>query len=118
MEQVRRQVLDWMIDQEVIVQAAAREGLSVSDKELEARVQDIIVQAGGQAEFDQWLIANDLTMEDFGQQLRSELSGQKIRDRVLADPSSQAEQVHARMVGASTPAGEASRCFLKLLSFG
>jgi len=98
MEQVRRQVLDWMIDQEVIVQAAAREGLSVSDEELEARVQDIIVQAGGQAEFDQWLSANDLTMEDFGQQLRSELLGQKIRDRVLADLSSQAEQVHARHI--------------------
>ena len=98
MEQVRRQALDWMIDQEVIVQAAAREGFSVSDEELEARVQEIIVQAGGQAEFDQWLIANDLTMEEFRQQLRSELLGQKIRDRVLADLSSQAEQVHARHI--------------------
>lgn len=98
MEQVRRQVLDWMIDQEIIVQAAASEGLSISDEELEGRVQEIIAQAGGRAEFDQWLIANDLTMADFRQQLQSELLGQKIRDRVLADLSSQAEQVHARHI--------------------
>ncbi len=93
--QMRRQVLDAMIEQVLIEQAAAQEGVAISDEELEAAVQASIEEGGGQASFEEWLQASDLTYEDFKQEFRFQLLAQAIFERIAASIPTTGEQVRA-----------------------
>jgi parvulin-like peptidyl-prolyl isomerase len=96
--QARRQVLEQMIDQELIRQAAVEMGVSISEAELEASVQDIIEQSGGQEQFDQSLQGMGTTYDDFRQMLLDQLLSEAVYSAVTASISPVAEQVHARHV--------------------
>jgi parvulin-like peptidyl-prolyl isomerase len=96
--QARRQVLEQMIDQELIRQAAVEMGVSISEAELEASIQDIIEQSGGQDQFNQSLQGMDTTYEDFRQMLLDQLLSEAVYSAVTASISPVAEQVHARHI--------------------
>jgi len=96
--QIRHQVLEAMINQLLIEQAAAREGIAISDEELESRVQADIQAVGDESKFDQWLADNNLTREDYKAILRSELIYGAMFERVTAAVSTSAEQVHVRYI--------------------
>jgi parvulin-like peptidyl-prolyl isomerase len=96
--QIRRQVLEAMINQLLTEQAAAREGIAISDEELEARVQADIQAVGDESQFDQWLADNNLTREDYRAILRSELIYGAMFERVTASVPTSAEQVHVRYI--------------------
>lgn len=96
--QMRRQVLDSMIERVLIAQAAAREGVIVSEEELTAAIQESIEEGGGQASFEEWLRTNDLTYEDFAKEIRFQLLAQAIFERITASVPITAEQVHARHI--------------------
>lgn len=96
--QMRRQVLDSMIEQVLIEQAAAQEGVAVSEEELETAIQESIEEGGGQASFDEWLQISDLTYEDFKAELRFQLLAQAIFAQVTNSVPITAEQVHARHI--------------------
>jgi len=98
LEQARRQVLEQMIDQELIRQAAVEMGVSISDAELEASIEDIIEQSGGQDGFDQSLEGMGTTYDDFRQMLLDQLLSEAVYSAVTASISPVAEQVHARHV--------------------
>ena len=59
--QAGRQVLDVMIEQVLIEQAAARENVVVTDGELDAIIQRDIEEGGGPEKFAAWLQANGWT---------------------------------------------------------
>jgi len=96
--QIRRNVLNGLIEQVIIEQAAAAAGVSVTDEELEATVQASIVQGQGQESFDQWLAENNLTLEEFQEIQRSQLLANKMIEQVTALVPTTAEQVHARHI--------------------
>jgi len=96
--QMRRQVLDSMIEQVLIKQAAAKEGVAISEEEVEAAIQESIEEGGGQASFEEWLQISDLTYEDFEVELRFQLLAQAIFERVTNSVPTTAEQVHARHI--------------------
>ena len=96
--QMRRQVLDSMIEQVLIEQAAAQEGVVISEEELEAVVQESIAEGGDQASFEEWLRASDLTYEDFREELRFQLLTLAMFERVMASVPVTDEQVHARHI--------------------
>lgn len=96
--QLRYQILDWMIDQELIAQAARREGITVTDDEVNVELSKIISSAGDEAKFDAWLSENGLTHDSFREQLRSELLSAALQAKVVADLPATAEQVHARHI--------------------
>lgn len=96
--QMRRQVLDSMIEQVLIGQAATQEGMTISDEELEAVIQQSIEEGGGQASFEEWLQTSDLTYEDFKEEIRFQLLAQAIFERVTGSVPTTAEQVHARHI--------------------
>ncbi len=98
MAQIRRQVLEAMINQLLTEQAAAREDITISDEELESRVQADIQTVGDESKFDQWLTDNNLTREDYRAILRSELIYGAMFERVTAVVSTSAEQVHVRYI--------------------
>jgi len=96
--QMRRQVLDSMIEQVLISQTATQEGMAVSEEELEAVIQQSIEEGGGQASFEEWLQTSDLTYEDFKEEIRFQLLAQAIFERLAASVPTTAEQVHARHI--------------------
>lgn len=96
--QMRRQVLDSMIKQVLIEQAAAQKGIAVSEEELETAIQESIEEGGGRAGFEEWLRISDLTYEDFEAELRFQLLFQTVFEQVTASVPTTAEQVHARHI--------------------
>ncbi len=100
--QARRQVLEQMIDQELIRQAAAEMDIAISDAELESKIQDIIEQTGGQEQFQQSLQDTATSYDDFRQMLLDQLLSEVVFSAVTASIPSVAEQVHARHILLST----------------
>ena len=96
--QARRQVLEQMIDQELIRQAAAEMGVSVSEAELESSIEDIVTQSGGEEQFQQSLEAMNTEFGDFRQMLLDQLLSEAVYSAVTASISPIAEQVHARHI--------------------
>jgi parvulin-like peptidyl-prolyl isomerase len=96
--QGRRQVLDVMIEQVLIEQAAARIGIAVSDEEVESVIQRDIEENGGRTEFDAWLQTNDWTYEEYQTRQRSMMISSQMFERITQDVPTKAEQVHARHI--------------------
>jgi parvulin-like peptidyl-prolyl isomerase len=98
LEQARRQVLEQMIDQELIRQAAEGMGVSISDSKLETSLQDIIGQSGGREGFEQSLQAMGTSYQDFRQMLLDQLLSEAVYREVTESISSTAEQAHVRHI--------------------
>ncbi len=101
--QIRQNVLNGLVEQALIEQAATAAGISVTDEDLEATVQESIAVGQGQESFDQWLAENDLTLDEFREIQRSQLLAGKMIEQVTAVVPTAAEQVHARHILASDP---------------
>jgi parvulin-like peptidyl-prolyl isomerase len=100
-------VLDWLIEQQVIEQAAAALGVTVSDAEIDADIQAMSVQAGSPEAWAQWKADNLYTDEEYRDAIRSQLITLRVRDAVVAQGSANPEantvqQVHARHILVAT----------------
>ncbi len=100
----RASILDQMIAEVLIEQAAAIQNVKVSDADVETEVQQDIALAGGKDKWQQWLAANHLTEADNRQQVKDALITNKMRDIVTAGVGNTAEEVHARHILVSTEA--------------
>ncbi len=109
-----RSVLNGLIDQVLIEQAAAVQGLQVTPEELEAELALDVELAGGQAPWEAWLAQNDLTEPEYRDAMMSALLTAKIRDLVIASVPEQVEQAHARHILVSTQE-EAQQIYEQLL---
>ena len=96
--QARRRVLDGLIEQAIIEQAAAAQSITVSDAQWNAEVQKTINDAGGQTPFELSLAQNDLTFSDFRRTVRINLLEAQLRDKVIPPPPARGEQVHVRHI--------------------
>ncbi|MBN1641861.1 MAG: peptidylprolyl isomerase [Anaerolineae bacterium] len=96
--QGRRQVLDVMIEQVLIEQAAARAGIEVTPEEVERVIERDIEENGGRSAFDAWLQANDWTYEEYQTRQRSMMISSQMFEYITRDVPTKAEQVHARHI--------------------
>lgn len=92
--QVRRQILEALIDQKIIEQQAAELGLSISEETVEAEAQGSIAEGQGEVQFAEWLAANNLTYEEFKETLRSQLIANQLFETITGDVPETAEQIH------------------------
>ncbi len=104
-----RTVLDILIEQAVIEQAAVELNITVSDAEVEADIQNMIAQAGSPDAWAQWMSDNLYTEEEYRAAARSQILTLRVRDQVIANAAGQEEnetltQVHARHILVSTEA--------------
>ena len=79
---------------EVIKQQAAKLGVTVSGKALDARVQQITTQVGGQVKLDALLKKNSVSVAD----LKSQLQAQMLQDAVKAKVASQTKLTDAQLL--------------------
>lgn len=93
---LRRQVLEWLIDQTLIDQAAEREGIVVDDQQVTASFGRI--RSENPEGFAEWLAENGFTEETFRAQIRSDLLGVAVREMVTRDVGGRVEQVHLRQI--------------------
>jgi len=108
-------VLNSMIDQVLIEQAATVQGLTVTDEEVDTEIALNIELAGGEAAWQTWLEQNLFTPEEYRASIHSALLTAKIRDQVIATVPDAVEQVHARHILVSTQA-EAQELYQQLLN--
>ncbi|MHB8626211.1 MAG: peptidylprolyl isomerase [Aggregatilineales bacterium] len=98
MQAFRETVLDSLIQQVLIEQAAVIQGVAVSDQDVDAEIQSYIQAAGGH---DKWLAqvaADHMTEAEYRAGLKSALITLKMRVLVTASVGTTAEQVHARHI--------------------
>ncbi len=94
----RMSMLDQLIDQALIEQAAKIQGVNVTDADVDAELQTNISLAGSKEKWQAQLTANRMTEAEYRAGLRSALITQKMRDVVTAGIGNTAEQVHARHI--------------------
>lgn len=92
------QVLQTMIDQVLIEQAAAKQGIVVSDAEIDAELQvESNLAAGNGQKLEDVVATQNYTMPEYREVIRGMLLAQKV-SQVVANVSPYAPQVHARHI--------------------
>lgn len=91
---IREDVLNSLIEQALIEQAAAQMQITVTDRELDESLELVT----GQGSLDDWLAQNNMTREELRAMQRAQLLTNKLVEVVSAWVATSAEQVHARHI--------------------
>jgi len=113
--QGRELVLEMLINQLLIEQAAHAAGVTVSDEELDATIASLRAETGEDA-FQQWLVDQGMSLEDFRRRLRSDTIATQMANRAVESVPTRAEHIHARHILVNT--AEEARQILSQLQAG
>lgn len=113
--QGRRWVLDLMIEQKLIEQQAAKEGIVIDDSDVVATIESLRNEIGEEA-FDDWLTREAMSLEEMQEQLRADMLATEMANRVAQAVPTHAEHVHARHIVVGTE--EEARQILSQLQAG
>ncbi|MBO8125836.1 MAG: peptidylprolyl isomerase [Firmicutes bacterium] len=114
-ELISAQLLNQMIDEKIILQAAKEAGIKVNDEELEKVVADFKEQIGGEEHFDQLLKSQNVSLDEFNRRVTEQIMIQKMLEKVAGegtvsdDEIAKAyEEVHAKhiLIRTSEEAGD------------
>lgn len=94
----RQRVLDELIDQTLLAQAAAEQGFTADEALLQTRTQRLSEQLGGQAALDAWITAHGYGAQSFRAALARAAAAAWMRDQIAAGVPATAEQVHVRQI--------------------
>jgi parvulin-like peptidyl-prolyl isomerase len=106
-------ILEWMITEVLSEQAAMAAGITVSDAEVDATMQQIVAENGGEESFQAKLAARNETYEDAWRKQRREMIVAAMQQRVSDAVPEVGEQVHARHILVNTQE-EAERLLAQL----
>lgn len=91
-------VLDELINQTLLAQAAAKEGFSVDEATLQQHYEQLLLGLGGEQALQDWMASNSYTPESFRQDLKRSIAAAWMRDKIVAAVPQEVEQVHARQI--------------------
>lgn len=92
-------VLELLIEQVIIAQAAAEFGISIDDATLAAEMAQLRLlaeEAGGPGGYEAWLQTNGWTESDLEAAMRRQLLTEQVMTRITADVPNAVPQAHAR----------------------
>lgn len=95
-EEYQRQLLRDLIISRLVEETARRLGVSVTDRQVQARLDEVIEGYGGRARFAEVLPASGFRMEDAAGVIRTELLQIGILDKLVADIPLTEEQLRAQ----------------------
>ena len=101
LKQGRALVLEMMINQVLIEQAAQAAGVTVTDEDLDATIQTLREETGEEA-FQQWLTDQGMPLEEFRVRLRSDMVATQMANRAVEVVPSRGEHIHARHILANS----------------
>jgi parvulin-like peptidyl-prolyl isomerase len=97
-KQQQKVVLDDLIDQVLLAQAAAQAGQLVDDAALQARLVQLANQAGGDQALADWQNKNGYTAVGFEAALKIQMAAAWQRNQIISAVPATADQVHARQI--------------------
>jgi foldase protein PrsA len=98
-DQMRVDLLSQMIDAELMRQAAQKEGITVTDADVTARMGEIKADAGGEEAFKQTLKDANLTEDEFRTLVvRDQILYERLYDKLTKSLPTTADQVHVRHI--------------------
>jgi parvulin-like peptidyl-prolyl isomerase len=97
-EDARQAVLDELVNQALLAQGAAAGGYTVSEADLDARLQQAAESAGGEQALTEWQTQNGFDTASFREALRLSMAAAWQRDHIAASVPMEVEQVHARQL--------------------
>ena len=100
--QARGWILNVLIEQILTEQAAADAGINVSDAEVDAYMQEMIAESGGEEAFQATLDEWGESYDDAWQEVRVQLIGMAMTQRIVESVPATAEHVHARHIQVDT----------------
>lgn len=100
----RELVLNDLIDQVLLAQAAGQKGFQVEPSDVQARMDSLADQLGGPQALMDWLSENGYEEQAFRQALQRSIAAAWMRDQIAAEVPEQAEQVHVRQILVNTRA--------------
>jgi peptidyl-prolyl cis-trans isomerase C len=97
-EEIKETVLTYLIEQQLLVNAARQSGYSLTDEALEQKISELINEAGGQEQLNIWMQNNFHTMESLRETLRLTTEAAHQRDQIISEVPLTTEQVRARQI--------------------
>ncbi len=91
-------VLEDLIDLDLLAQAAREGGFELSDEMVQQRREALINSLGSEEKLQSWLSANHYSSESFDRSYRIEIEAAHMREQILAEVPTTAEQIHARQI--------------------
>jgi peptidyl-prolyl cis-trans isomerase C len=91
-------VLDDLIDQLLLAQAARQAGFSVSEADLQQKKEQLAAGLGGDSALQDWMASQGYTEESLSRQLLLSSEAAWMRDQVISQVPETAEQVKARQI--------------------
>jgi parvulin-like peptidyl-prolyl isomerase len=106
-------VINELVDQTLMAQAARENGFQVDDVALEEKITALQEQLGGAQALDAWQTAHGYTQADFNKALKRSIEAAWMRDTIMAGVPETAEEVHIYQILVSTSA-EAEQVYASL----
>ncbi|MCP4138734.1 MAG: hypothetical protein GY755_00305 [Chloroflexi bacterium] len=97
-EEAAERVLNDLIDQLLLAQAAVEAGYTLENTELDARIAALAEDIGGEENLSTWQTSHGYTSESFRSSLKKSIEAAWMRDKILAELPSTAEEVHAQQI--------------------
>ena len=94
----KEEVLKMMTDQVLLAQSAAKQGYASDDAALQSRYEELAAEAGGAEELKNWISQNFYSEESFRRALALDMAAVWMRNKILSEVPTTADQVHARQI--------------------
>jgi len=91
-------VLEDMIAQVLLAQAARADGFEITEADLGSRIDALAAEVGGTDALETWMSEHGYTDESFRSALKQAAEAAWMRDKIIAEVPGTAEQVHARQI--------------------
>ena len=97
-EEASEAVMEDLVAQLLLVQGAQAAGFSLDEAGLQARIESLAAQVGGPEALSQWQSEHGYSEQSFRSALKRAAESAWMRDKILADVPSTAEQVHVQQI--------------------
>ena len=97
-EEQKERVLGNFTDELLLAQAAGKSGFTVTDEEVQARIDRLATDMGGVEKLAEWQSTNGYTDETFRVALKRAIAVAWQRDTIVNNVPETAEQIHARQL--------------------
>ena len=112
---INQTVINFLIEQQLLAQEARNAGFTLSEADLQAKIDALVVGLGSQEAFTTWLANNHYDDAEFRMALTLASEAAWQRDQIATTIPDAVEQVRARQIFALTPEG-AQRALTSLAS--